>query len=42
MNKLDSHKFVVDEVITWKMVLNDFQNKPRGGTGVLPQEYFEL
>lgn len=31
MNKLDSHNFVVDEVITWKMVLNDFQNKPIAG-----------
>lgn len=40
MNKLDSHNLVVDEVITWKMVLNDSQNKPMGGTGMLPQEYF--
>ena len=40
MNKLDSYNFVVDEVITWKMVLNDSQNKPRGDTGMLPQEYF--
>ena len=40
MNKLDSHNFVVDEVITWKMVLNDSQNEPRGDTGMLPQEYF--
>ena len=40
MNKLDSHNFVVDEVITWEMVLNASQNKPRGGTGMLPQEYF--
>lgn len=40
MNKLDSHNLVVDEVITWTMVLNDSQNKPRGDTGMLPQEYF--
>ena len=42
MNKLVSHNFVVDEVITRKMVFNDSQNNPRGGTGVLSQEYFEL
>ena len=40
MKKLDSHNFVVDEVTTWKMVINDSQNKPRGGTGMLPREYF--
>lgn len=40
MKKLDSHNFVVDEVTTWGMVLNDSQNKLRGDTGMLPQEYF--
>ena len=40
MNKFDSHDFAIDEVITWEMVLNDSQNKPRRGTGMLPQEYF--
>mgnify|MGYP007092383460 CR=1 FL=1 len=40
MKKLDSHDFVIDEIITWEMVLNDSQNKLRGDTGMLPQEYF--
>ena len=40
MKKLDSHDFVIDEIITWEMVLNDSQNKLRGDTGMFPQEYF--
>ena len=40
MNKLDSHNFIVDEDNTWTIVLNDSQNKPRGDTGMLTQEYF--
>lgn len=40
MNKFDLNNFVVDEVITWEMVLNDSQNKPRGDMGMLPQGYF--
>ena len=36
----DGSDITQDEIITWTMTLNDSQNKPRGYTGMLPQEYF--